>query len=79
MQRRLDTGPVIGPLEDGVPVPRSRNNCGLRQRMEMMKPGQSFVTALSRNACYGMAKKLGFRVLVRPETESTIRVWRDFA
>lgn len=74
--RRMPAGPAIGPIEDNVPLPRPKNNGGLRKQIRALKPGQSFVTSFSKSGCYQAAKDAGIKINVRLETESTIRVWR---
>lgn len=80
MVKKLEPGPVVGPIERGFPMPRSKNNAGLRKRMEELRDSKyhdaSFVTGASRSGVYAMSKKLKLRVNVRQETESTIRVWK---
>lgn len=67
---------IVGPIETGIPVPRSRNNVGLRQRMEALPLNGSFITDASSSGVYAMAKKLGIRVITRPQGKGMIRVWR---
>lgn len=73
---KIPAGAAVGEIEDGVPMPRSKNYGGLRSPMEKLQPTQSFTTTLSRSAVYAMAKKMGYRVNVRQESEERIRVWR---
>lgn len=75
-RKPMDSTPThVGPVETGVPMPRSKNFGGLREKMEEMLPGQSFVTNMSSSACYKMAQSLGMFVRVRKDG-SQLRVWR---
>jgi hypothetical protein len=68
----------VGAIEKGVPLPASkRGNGELRTRLSGLEVGDSFVTAYSPKACYGMAKTLGIKITYRPDDEpKQIRVWR---
>jgi hypothetical protein len=82
----LPPGPAIGPIEQGVPMPRSGNGNGeLREQLRALdeKPpadgsqeDHSFITSYTRTAVYRMARKLEIHVNTRKEVGGRIRVWK---
>lgn len=82
----LAGSPRIGPIEKGVPMPGSkRGNGELKEQIAKLQVGDSFVTDYSDSACYGMARRLGMKVISRPADGTgkltrlagqRIRVWR---
>ena len=79
--------PRLGAIEKGIPLPGSkRGNGELKEHISKLEVGDSFVTDYSDSACYGMARRLGMKVISRPadgksgkrnrSSGEQIRVWR---